>query len=57
MKIIDFEEQNEKKAMEKEQSPRNLCDTIKCTSIHMMGVPEGKEREKNRRKIFEEIKR
>ena len=33
----------------------NLWDTIKCTNICIIGVPEGEEREKGSEKIFEEI--
>ena len=34
---------------------RDLWDNIKCTNIHIIGVPEGQEREKGPEKIFEEI--
>ena len=34
---------------------RELSDNIKCTSIHIIGVPEGEEREKETEKIFQEI--
>lgn len=30
-------------------------EAFKCTNIHMMGVPEGKERKKEAERIFEEI--
>ena len=33
----------------------DLWDNIKCSNIHMIGVPEGEEREKGPEKIFEEI--
>ena len=33
----------------------DLWDNIKCTNIHIRGIPEGKEREKRPEKIFEEI--
>lgn len=29
-----------------EQSPKDLWDTMKQSSIYIMGVPEGEEREK-----------
>ena len=29
--------------------------TMKCTNIHIIGVPEGEEREKGTEKIFQEI--
>ena len=38
-----------------EDSLRHLWDNIKCTNIHIIGVPEGEEREKGSEKIFEEI--
>ena len=30
-------------------------DSVKCTNIHIIGVPEGEESEKGPEKIFEEI--
>ena len=39
-----------------EDSLRDLWDNIKWTNIHIIGVPEGKEREKVPEKIFEEIR-
>ena len=38
-----------------EDSPRDLCDYIKHTSICIIEVPEVEEREKGPEKIFEEI--
>ena len=38
-----------------EDSLRDLWDNIKCTNIHIIGVPEGEEREKGPKIIFEEI--
>ena len=38
-----------------EDSLRDLWDNIKHTNIHIIGVPEGKEREKVPEKIFEKI--
>ena len=47
--------QNKEKRMKRnENSLRNLWDDIKCTNIHIIGVPEGEEREKGPKKIFEE---
>ena len=49
-------EQNKEKRMKRnEDSLRDLWDNIKCNSIHIIGVPEGEEREKGPEKIFEEI--
>ena len=30
-------------------------DNVKCTNIHIIGVPKGEEREKGTEKIFQEI--
>ena len=38
-----------------EDSLRDLWDNIKHNNIRIIGVPEGKEREKGPEKIFEEI--
>ena len=41
--------------MKRNDSLRDLWDNIKCTNICIIGVPEGKEKEKGPEKIFEEI--
>ena len=38
-----------------EDSLRDLWDNIKHTNIRIIGIPEGEEREKRPKKIFEEI--
>ena len=38
-----------------EDSLRDLWNNIKHTNIHILGAPEGEEREKGPEKIFEEI--
>ena len=38
-----------------EDNLRSLWDNIKCNNISNIGVPEGEEREKGPKKIFEEI--
>ena len=44
---ITVAEQNKEKRMKRnEHSLRDLWDNIKCTNIHIIGVPEGEEREK-----------
>ena len=49
-------EQNKEKRMKRnEYSLRDFWDNIKCTNIHIIGDPEGEEREKGPKKIFEEI--
>ena len=37
------------------KSLRELCDNVKCTSIHIIGMPEGEKREKGTEKLFKEI--
>ena len=37
------------------ESLRDLWDNINCTNIHIIGVPEGEEREKGTENIVEEI--
>ena len=38
-----------------ENNLRDVCDNIKHTNIHIMGFPEGEEREKGIENVFEEI--
>ena len=57
-RMVEFTamEQNKEKRMKtNEDSLRDLWDNIKCTNIHITGVPEGEEREKGPEKISEEI--
>ena len=57
-RMVEFTamEQNKEKRMKRnEDSLRDLWDNIKCTNIHIVGVPEGEEQEKGPEKIFEEI--
>ena len=45
MEEITVIEQNiEKRTKRSEDSLRDLWDNIKCTNIHIIGVPEGKTR-------------
>ena len=49
---ITAEEQNKEKRMKRiEDNLRDLWDNIKCTNIHIIGVPEGEERERTRENI------
>ena len=49
-------EQNKEKRMKRnEDSLRDLWDNIKHNNIHIIGVPEGEEKERGPEKIFEEI--
>ena len=56
-RMVEFTvaEQNKEKRMKtNEDSLRDLWDNIKCNNIRIIGVPEGEEREKGPKKIFEE---
>ena len=53
---ITSEEQNKVKRMKRtEDSLRDLCDNIKCTSIQIIVVQGEEEKKKGYEKIFEEI--
>ena len=54
MEITDVEQKGEKQ-LKRNESLRELWDNIKCINIHIIGVPEGEEREKQTEKIFKEI--
>ena len=53
MEITDAEQKREKRLKTNEDSLRELWDKVKRTNIHIIGVPE--EREKGTEKIFQEI--
>ena len=56
MAEITSEEQNKVKRMKRtENSLRDLWNSIKCTNIQIIGVPEEEEQKKWYEKIFEEI--
>ena len=55
MEITDAEQKREQSLKRNEDSLRELRDKFKCTNIHVIGVPEGEEREKETEKIFQEI--
>ena len=57
-RMVEFtatEQNKEKRIKRNEDSLREIQDNIKCNNIHIIGVPEGEEREKGPEKIFEEI--
>ena len=57
-RMVEFTavEQNKDKRMKRnEDSLRDLWDNIKRNNIHIIGVPEGEEREKGPERIFAEI--
>ena len=41
-----------KKDKTNEESLRELWDNVKCTNIHIIGVPEGEERERRGQKKY-----
>ena len=55
MEITDLEQKREKRLKKNEESLREHWDNVKHTNIHIIGVPEGEEREKQTEKIFKEI--
>ena len=55
VEITDAEQKREKRLKTNEESLRELWDNVKRTNIHIIGVPEGEEREKGTEKIFQEI--
>ena len=55
VEITATEQNKEKRKKRNEDSLRDFWDNIKCTKIHILGVPEGEEREKGPEKIFEEV--
>ena len=52
VEITAVEQNKEKKRLKK---MRTITDNIKYTNIHIIGIPEGGEREKVSEKIYEEI--
>ena len=44
VEIIAIEQNIEKRMKRNEDSLRDLWDRMKCTNIHIIGVPEGEER-------------
>ena len=55
VEIMDVEQKREQSLETNEESLRELWDNVKCSNIHIIGVPEGEEREKGTEKIFHEI--
>ena len=46
--IIDEEQKREKRLKRNEDSLRQLWDNFQCTKLHIIGVPERKEKERER---------
>ena len=55
MEITQSEQQKGKQIFKNENSLRDLWDNIKHNNIHIIGVPEGEEREKRVENVFDEI--
>ena len=55
VEITATEQNIEQRMKRNEDSLRDLWDNIKLMNIHIIGAPEGEEREKGPEKIFEEI--
>uniref|UniRef100_A0A8D1VVV9 L1 transposable element RRM domain-containing protein n=1 Tax=Sus scrofa TaxID=9823 RepID=A0A8D1VVV9_PIG len=55
VEITGVEQKRAKRLKRNRESLRELWDNIKHTTIHIIGVPEGEEREKETEKIFQEI--
>ena len=55
VEITDAEQKREKRLKANEESLRELWDNVIHTNVHIIGVPEGEEREKGTEKIFQEI--
>ena len=55
MEFTVVEQNKEKRMKRNEDSFRDLWDNIIYNNIHIIGVPEGEEREKGPEKISEEI--
>ena len=51
MEITDAEQKREKRLKTNEESLRELWDNVKFTNICIIGVPEGEEREGDRKNI------
>lgn len=49
------EQSKEKRMKRNEGTLRDLWDSIKCTDIHTIGVPDGEQKEKGLEKIIEDI--
>ena len=50
-----WEQQEEKESKKNWDSVRSLWDNFKHSNIHIIGVPEGEEKEQENRNLFEKI--
>ena len=52
VEITDAEQKREKRLKRNKESLRELWDNVKRTNIHIIGVPEGEERERRGQKKY-----
>ena len=55
MEITQIAQQRENQMKKHESNIRDLWDYIKQANLHMIGIPEGEEKEKGIENVFEEI--
>ena len=55
MEIIQSEQQTERQIKENKNNTRELLDNITLANLHIIGIPEGEEKEKDIKNVFEEI--
>ena len=55
MEITQSGQQTENQMKKHESNIRDLWDNIKWANLHIIGIPEGEEKEKGIENIFEEI--
>ena len=49
VEITDVEQKREKRLKINEDSLRGLWNNVKCTNIHIIGMPEGEERKEQKK--------
>lgn len=55
MEINQSGQQTEKQMKKRESNIRDLWDNVKWANLHIIGIPEGEEKEKGIENILEEI--
>ena len=54
-RIVKNTDAEQKRLKRNEDGLREIWDNVNCINIHIIGVPEGEEREKGTEKVFKEI--